>query len=115
MSDRGEGRFNWVAGADTLPMLGGEAPSPRLCAMANAFAWAFLQMSTSLLPEIMLGHLQISPQNIDRFPAPCPHDGGRVIPSTEQILRRTNAAFAADFTKRFTVVVLRSRLTALPR
>ena len=24
MSDRGEGRFNWITGADALPMLGGK-------------------------------------------------------------------------------------------
>ena len=42
-------------------------------------------------PDIMLCHFQILPQDIDRLPPPCPHDGSSVISGTEQILRSTNA------------------------
>ena len=43
MSDRGEGRFNWVAGTDTLPMLGGEVEE------CHEFFAVFLQAQRRLV------------------------------------------------------------------
>ncbi len=43
-----------------------------------------------LRPDVMLRHLKIPDQNIGRLPAPCPHDGCRVMARAEQILRRTH-------------------------
>ena len=37
--------------------------------------------SDFLSPDIVLGHFEVPAQNIDRLPAPCPHDGSSVIVS----------------------------------
>ena len=42
-------------------------------------------------PQIMLCHLQLPPEIIDRFPATRPHDGSDVISGAEQILGRADA------------------------
>ena len=43
MPDRGKGGFNWVAGADTLPMLGGEVEE------CHEFFAVFLQAQRRLV------------------------------------------------------------------